>query len=180
MGLSLGIGLGLTKGQRSGINPGWNLVGISESSPANGASLTKTAADDGTFSNCSVTSTVSLHGNGSASWSPSVGASVVGLCTSGAAPSGYMAINFSLYNEANDGVLDAIELGGVVFAPGAGTYAYGDTFKIQVTGTVVTYYLRGVLWYTSLVAATLPLFLVGVCNQHGSTINNLTLAGAWR
>jgi hypothetical protein len=161
------------------IRPGWNLLAMSESSAGNGATFTKTGPDDGTFSNCYVYSTITLHGNGSVSWTPLVGANVVGLATSvaGLPGTGYMGINFSLYNEANDGVMDAIELGTPVFG---GTYAYGDTLSVQVVGTTVSYYRNGTLFYTSATAATFPMHMVGVSNQHGSSFGNVTLAGAWR
>jgi hypothetical protein len=179
--LSLGIGVGLTKGQPSGIVPGWSLLGMSESSPANGATFTKTAPSSD-WTNNYVTSAVALHGDGSISWTSHTGDMIVGLAPSlsGLPGAAYNIAQYSVYTQASGGmVLDTIESGIVInsFVPG---WAFGDLLEIKVTGATVTYINNGVVLATSAVPASFPLYAGGWGLTNAAKIENLTLAGAWR
>lgn len=86
-------------------------------------------------------------------------------------------------NAAYDlGMSHAFEFGAAVGVRESGTYktdwgAYssGDTFRITITGTTVTFYHNNVLKYTSLTALTLPTKIdVGFIGG-GGTINDATL-----
>jgi hypothetical protein len=162
------------------IQPHWNTLGMMASSQANGATFTKTAGS-GSYINAYVSTGVALHGNGSVSWTTHTGSIVVGLAksVSGLPGSGYIGIDFSMYQEPGDGVLDVIELGTPVFGGVPGTYAPGDMFTVKVTGTTVTYLHNSVLFYTSAVPATFPLYVTGVANNNAAAIEQLTIAGAW-
>jgi hypothetical protein len=56
-----------------------------------------------------------------------------------------------------------------------GTYAAGDTFRVQNTGGVVTYSRNGTLLYTSTVPATSPLVVDTAFYTTGATIRDVVL-----
>lgn len=75
----------------------------------------------------------------------------------------------------DNGLADVYELGASVYWDTP--YVAGDVFKIDVASGVVTYYLNGSLLYTSLTAATFPLFAEARMGGAGSTLTDCGIYG---
>ena len=137
-----------------------------------GNNLTKAIAD-GWTSGASTVNTISS--NGYVTWSvDSLGQTMAGL-SNGDSSVAYADIDFAIYTTAG-GQLYIIESGGLFYDTGY-TYIAGDILKVQVTGTIITYYKGDTLLYTSLVAATFPLCFDSSLYSHGQVIQSVNLVG---
>lgn len=115
--------------------------------------------------NAGAISVQSLTGSGKIQFTTTANttAQMVGLSLTD--PGGnFVAINYAVF----------LESGGIgIFESGTGisgsfpSYASGDIISVVVTGTTVTYQKNGSVFYTSLVAATFPLFFA--CSINGAT-----------
>jgi hypothetical protein len=145
-------------------------VGVS----ASGSSLTDTAATG--WGNSGAASTQSLSGSGSTTFSAGETNTyrMAGL-THAVTDSSYDGIDFGIFLEAGGG-LGVFEDG--MFRGTFGTYAVGDVFTVQVTGSVVTYLQNGNLFYTSASTPTFPLVVDVALYTQGATLDNATLASS--
>jgi len=60
-----------------------------------------------------------------------------------------------------------------------GTYKTGDVFRVALEGGVIKYRQNGTVFYTSLVAPTLPLVVDTSLNTPGATLGNVVLNGVF-
>jgi hypothetical protein len=144
-----------------------NVVGVSTS----GASITKTATASSW--NAGATSTQTLAGNGYVEFSSAETTSnkMAGL-SNGNSSTNYSDIDFGFYLMAGGGVR-VYEAG--AYRGSFGTYSAGDVFRVEVTGTTVTYSVRGTVVYTSTVAPTFPLLLDTALYTPAATLQNATI-----
>lgn len=143
-----------------------NVVGVTPS--AN--DLVKTGAAGW---NAGASSVESISGDGAVEFSTSESTTnkMVGL-SNGDSNASYAEIDFALYLRANRDIR--------VFENGAdrgvvGTYNAGDLFRVEVTGTTVTYYKNGSLLYTSMDTPTFPLLADTSLHTTGATVDNVEL-----
>src|ERR1039458_9536010 len=150
-------------------SPFWqDVVGVSVS----GTSQTKTAAD-GQWGNAGAATSATLTGNGYAQFTTAETTTykMGGLCHLDPAQA-YAGIDFAMYPDAG-GNLNIYEGGGLIGT--FGTYVAGDLFRIQLTGTKITYYHNGNLIWTSAATPTLPLLFGTSLYSINATINNAVL-----
>jgi hypothetical protein len=62
---------------------------------------------------------------------------------------------------------------------GLGAYATGDTFRVEVTGNVVSYLKNGASLYTSTISPTYPLLVDTAVHTNGATLNSVVVSGVW-
>ncbi|MFM8431322.1 MAG: hypothetical protein ACKOA1_00845, partial [Bacteroidota bacterium] len=88
----------------------------------------------------------------------------------------YTFIQYAIYL-ANNGGLQVYESG--TLRGSFGNYAVGDVLRVAIEGGRVNYYRNGLLFYTSTVTPTLPLFVhVSIADVAGS-IGNLTVSNRY-
>jgi len=149
-----------------------NAVGVN----ATGNDLTKTAS--GTLWNAGASSVEYLEGDGFVEFTAgdNTTARMAGL-GNGDTGVNYADIEYAIYLKAN-GMVSVYESGTVV-AGNVASYLPGDTFRVEVSGGVVTYSMNGgVPFYTSAVAPTFPLRVDTSLNTPGATINDVALVEA--
>lgn len=137
----------------------------------NPGELTKTAG--GSDYNAGANSAQSLSASGA--FQVTAGAAfgpICGLSTLANTNGDYTAINYGIDFVSGDIII--LELG-IQVAINITTYVPGDIFRIEVSGTTVTYLKNGVVFYTSLVAASFPLYLAISIYQQDDTIAGLML-----
>ncbi len=138
----------------------------------NGTSLQKTGGSNAWTAGAVTTG--SLTGNGYVEFSSSENNTnkMIGL-SHGDTDQSYSDIDFAIYL-AGSSTLRVYE-GGTQMGV-FGSYAANDVFRIQVTGTTITYLKNGTVFYTSTATPTFPLLVDSSVYTIGATINNVTLA----
>jgi hypothetical protein len=77
----------------------------------------------------------------------------------------YTDIDYAIYLTAGNGTVQVYE--GGVSRGDFGAYATGDVFRVALEGGVIKYRKNGTVFYTSLVAPTLPLLVDTSLNTSG-------------
>lgn len=148
-----------------------NVVGLAIA----GRTLTKTGA---TGWNAGASSVESLAGDGFVEFTSdeSNRGKMAGL-SNGDSDQSDADIDYAVYLRANG--VAAVYEGGVARDNNVGTYAAGDTFRVEVAGGVVRYSKNGgAPFYTSTVAATGPLGIDTSFNTPGATLRDFALTDA--
>lgn len=146
-----------------------NQSGVSE---VGGNSLVKISTTAGFNAGASTQASLAADGYAEFTTGETNTAKMAGLSVTDA-NRGYAEIAYAVYLR-NDGAVIVFENGN--YRGTFGTYVAGDVFRVQVTGTTVTYLRNGSLFYTSLVARPgSPLLLDTSLSTTGATINNVTL-----
>jgi hypothetical protein len=133
---------------------------------------TKSASTD--WGNASACFVATIPGDGWMSFQAGQSDQIGILGLSASDPEGsYAAVQFGFYL-GDGGDYQVIENGSGV--PASFPYAANKTFAVHVYGNVVTYWYDGLLVYTSLTAATHPLYAVGVPYGSGFEAHAITLS----
>jgi hypothetical protein len=160
--------LGASQAALTGVT--WtDVVGAS----ASGNNLTKTAGA-GWNAGAASNETLTADGNAQFTTAEATTDKVVGLAHADPAQNQF-AIDFAFYLSSG-GDVDVYEHG--TYAGYFGSYAAGDTFRIQVAGSQVTYLKNGSLLYTSTKTPTFPLLVGAALFTTGTTVDNVTLTAA--
>jgi len=149
-----------------------DLVGVS----VNGNSITKTAGTG--WGNGGAASANSFAGDGAVDFTVSVGNKSVMCGLSDSNPdANYSTIDYGLYATGNaGGNLMQIYEGGTLRGTW-GSYVPGDRFRVERTGTTVTYSHSGVVFYTSPTPSSGPLLVDSAIYIQGGDITDARIAG---
>jgi hypothetical protein len=161
------------------VNSFFSDVVLSGAGPVPGNSLIKTAATTAWDSGASSAQTILGNGYVEFTIPQTDFLGIVGLSTSDTNQS-YATIGWGLlFSNAVVSEYEVMELG-VVKTGAPIVYAAGDKFRVQRTGSTITYYQNGVLVYTSLATTTAPLMFDSSIYHYTlgrGTINNIAISG---
>jgi hypothetical protein len=144
-----------------------NAAGVTKS----GQNLTKVGANAW---NAGASTAASLSGDGYTEFTTAESntSKMAGL-SNGDSDKTYVDIDYAIYLK-DDGNVRVYEKG--TWKANTGTYVAGDVFRVQVTGSVVTYLKNGTLMYTSSVAPTSPLLADTSLFTTGATLQSVVLS----
>ena len=136
----------------------------------NGNNLKKIASTG--WGNAGAVSNKAFNGDGGVSFTANETNTfrMIGLSKFGSADSNYLTIDYAIYPTAN-GILLIYENGNYIGT--FGTYASGDTFKVERKGADIKYYRNANLIYTSATLTQVPLVADAALYSYNSTLNNV-------